>query len=355
MKSSIFAVVPVGMFMLSAVGCAVAAGPEEQAVVAESEAVTACPKTSASDDQMRASATVALNLMKDASLVASTWSNKITEYSILAPQRYRVQSSGTGIEFDPNDTIYYTVNNAMKAHLAFAQLDSSVAKFLSDGLKYAYANTDGLVFAKIITTPVLETFKYPKSVTISIQDPTSSDNSHYATVSGSAWCGASVVTISDTVSNSWQYAPIYSDSIHLWRGTTPPEFTGTKQIPWAPFNGSVSSGNPYLIVSISGKATNWATYDFKPVTCYDYPNFKCSGTVEIDPVPYAEPGDYYNTTGIVGTQANPFALTSTVLYASPDHQQQWATRTTNGVQEWGTFSSQVTLFGSTMFKYVKKM
>src|SRR5450432_3358969 len=122
MKTSIFAALPVGIFMVSAIGCAVASGEEDQAVSAQSEAVTSCPKTSASDDQMRASATVALNLMKDASLVASTWSNKITEYSILAPQRYRVQSSGTGIEFDPNDTIYYTVNNAMKAHLAFAQL-----------------------------------------------------------------------------------------------------------------------------------------------------------------------------------------------------------------------------------------
>ena len=44
-------------------------------------------------------------------------------------------------------------------------------------------------------------------------------------------------------------------------------------------------------------------------------------------------------------------LTSTVLFASPEHQGQWATRTVNGNQEWGTFSTPLVMFGSSVYQY----
>jgi hypothetical protein len=122
-----------------------------------------------------------------------------------------------------------------------------------------------------------------------------------------------------------------------------------------PFNGPSSSGNPYLVVSVQGTAVNWATYDFTPVRCWNLPNFTCSGTIQIDPVPYAEPGTYYDTSSnLVGTQSNPFSVVGT-LYAVADHQSQWATRTVNSIQEWGTFTTPVTLFGFTFYKYSKQM
>jgi hypothetical protein len=349
------AAVPAGLFLLSAIGCSVSAEQDEMTVGTAEEAATACPSPSAQDDQMRAAATAAMNVMKDAADQAGTMAYPTQAYSILAPQRYRIQSSGTGIEFDPTDQLYGNVTNAMKAHLAFAQLDTSVGKFLSDGLKYAYANTDGQTFPNIVTIPALRTYKYPGPVSVGISDQTSSDNSHTATVSGKAWCGTSVVTIADTVRNSWQYSPMYAGNITLWRGNVPAGFKGTKHTPWTPFNGALAAGNPYLVVSVNGKPTNWATYNFAALYCYDYPNNQCSGTIEIDPVPYAEPGEYYNTTGVVGTQANPFALSPTVLFAVSDHTSQWATRTVNGVQEWGTFTQPVTLFGVTQYRYTKKM
>jgi len=272
-------------------------------------------------------------------------------YTILATQRYRIQSSGTGIEFDPADPYYAKVTDAMKAHLAFAQQDASVAKFLSDGIRYAMANTDGQTYPQILGIPALLNYKYPGPVSIHIPDQTSSNDSHNATVTGQAWCGTSVVTIAETVSNSWQFSPMKAGNTSQWRNV-PAGYVGTKHTPWTAFNGASSSGNPYLIVSVNGAATNWATYNFAAVTCN---NTTCNGQIQVDPVPYAEPGEYYVTTGLVGTQANPFSLSSTVLYAVPEHASQWATRTVNGVQEWGTFSTPVTMFGMTQYKYSKKM
>jgi len=354
MRSALLVSLPAIAMLASAIGCTAAVGQDDTG--ATEGAATACPSRSSSDDQKRTAATVALTLMKDAAVQAGSQAYPIQAYSILAPQRYRIISGGTGIEFDPTDQLYGNVTQQMKADLAIAQLDTTVAKFLSDGLNYAYANTDGQTFAKMITIPALLNYKYPGPVNnVAISDQTSADSSHKASVSGSAWCGTSIVTISDSVANSWQYSPLFADNATLWRGNVPAGFKGTKHTPWTPFNGNSSSGNPYLIVSVNGAATNWATYNFTPLYCYNYPNNTCTGSIQIDPVPYAEPGAYYNTVGLVGTQANPFDLVSTALYAVPDHSTQWASRTVNSVQEWGQFSTALTVLGSTVYRYVKKM
>ena len=81
----------------------------------------------------------------------------------------------------------------------------------------------------------------------------------------------------------------------------------------------------------------------------------CTASFTADPVPYAEPGAYYDTAGaLVGTQSNPYVIAGS-LYATIDHQGQWATRTVNGIQEWGTFSTPVSLMGSTLYRYAKQM
>jgi hypothetical protein len=356
MRTHIFAFMPVGLFLAAAVGCTASVGPDENAEGA-SAAATACPASSAADDQLRAAATIAFNVMRDAAKAGGsmpTYGALPSNVAALAPQRYRIQSSGTGIEFDPTDELYSQVSNAMKADLAFGQQDASVAKFLSDGLKYGYSHTDGKTFPSIRAIGVLANYKYPGPTTVTIQDYTSTNNSHVVTATGSAWCGTQLTTLNESVQNSWQFSPLYAEAITQWRGTVPAAYTGTGTKPWTPFNGSVSTGNPYLVVAVNGAATNWATYNFTPLYCYDYPNFTCTGQIQIDPVPYAEPGQYYNSVGLVGTQDNPFTLSSTVLFAVSDHVSQWATRTVNGVQEWGTFTTPITLFGVTQYRYVKQ-
>jgi hypothetical protein len=350
------AVMPIGLFFAAAIGCS--ATVQEDTTDGLSQEATSCPSSSSTDDQMRAAATAAFNIMRDAAKAGGTMlsdGTKPVAPAALAPQRYRVQSSGTGIEFDPNDGLYKYVTNAMKADLAIAQQDSSVAKFLSDGLKYDWANTDGKTFPSIRAIGALGSYKYPGPVTVSIPDPTSYNNSHTATATGSAWCNTQLVSVNERVEQSYQFAPLWADSITSWRGLPPSNFVGKGTKPNTPFNGASASGNPYLVVSVNGVAKNWSTYDFSTISCYPLPNGVCTGSIQIDPVPYAEPGDYYNTVGIVGTQANPFTLIATSLFAVPEHQSQWATRTVGGVQEWGTFTTATTLFGVTVYRYVKQM
>lgn len=315
-----------------------------------------CPQHSAQDDVNLAAATVALKLMQAAAVEAAGRYLPPEAYSVLAPQRYRVQSSGTGIEFDPTDPLYGHVSNQMKAALAIAQMDSTVAQFLSDGLKYAYANSNGQTFPSIPAIQALSGYTYPGPVKVHISDNKSADDSHNATVSGQASGCTTVVSISETVQNSWQFAPMYADYFWKWRKDVPWAFKGSSSTPTTPFNGPSASGNPFLVVSVDGKTTNWATYNFTPINCYDYPGAKCVGSIQIDPIPYAQPADYYDSSGIVvGPQANPFALTVTNLYADPSHAGQWATRTVGGVQQWGTFSHPVNVLGTTVYQYVKQM
>jgi hypothetical protein len=357
MNSKLVTLLPLGILFASAAGCMANSG-EEDVSGSASEAASACPSPSSQDDQMRAAATIAFNVMRDAAKAGGTMlsdGTKPSSPSALAPQRYRVQSSGTGIEFDPTDGLYSQVSNPMKADLAAGQLDSSVAKFLSDGLKYAYSNTDGKSFPSIRAIQVLANYKYPGPTTGTIMDPTSYNNSHNVKATGSAWCNTSIVNLAETVQQSWQFAPLWADSITSWRGLPPSSFKGKGVKPWTPFNGSSSSGNPYLVVSVNGKTTNWATYDFSTVSCYNFANFTCTGSIQIDPIPYAEPGAYYNTVGIVGTQDNPFLLSPVILYAIADHADQWATRTVNSTQEWGTFSTPLSIFGITIYRYVKQL
>src|SRR5262249_47985658 len=145
MKSRILVAAPISMLLASAIGCSAQVGPDEISEGA-AEAQAACPSPSSQDNQMRAAATIAFNIMRDAAKAGGTTPSSSplpSNVAALAPQPYRIQSSGTGIEFDPTDPLYSQVSSQMKADLAIGQLDSSVAKFLSDGLQHGYSTTDG--------------------------------------------------------------------------------------------------------------------------------------------------------------------------------------------------------------------
>jgi hypothetical protein len=315
-----------------------------------------CPSASSQDDQMRAAATAAFNVMKAAGQSGASFAT-----AVLASQRYRIQSSGTGIEFDPTDPIYSQVTSPMKAALAIAQLDASVAKFLSDGLTYAYQTSNGSTYPLIRAIPALANFKYPTTLTVNVPDTTA--NGDVAVVTGTPWCSTFDVHIAQTLTNTWQYSPLFASNATDWRGTPPPAFKGSGTRPTVPFNGASSAGNPYLVVSVNGATTNWGNYNFVPSSCFDAAHydatsgtFICKGSIDIDPIPYTQPGAYYDPSGNpVGPQTNPYALTITNLYADPSHAGQWATRTVSGVQQWGTFSTPLNVLGTTVYLYVKQM
>ncbi len=319
------------------------------------QADTRCPAHTASEDTQRAAATLAFRLMRlSAAQAGNSKDPKSNSQSttILAPQRYRIMRDGTGMEFDPTDPLYGYVTSQMKAEIAFAQADSSVARFLSDGLKRAYEDDDGQVFPHVIALPALGAYSFRGPVTRHIDDRSSADNSHFATVDSKPWCGATAVTISETVGKSHDFSPITFIGTWALRDPVPASFKGKTHGEVAiPFNGGLKT-NPYLIISVNGKAQQFNT---PRVNCWENDDSKCTSTIEIDPVPYAEPGDYYSNAGIVGTQGNPYILSNTVLYADPSHAGQWATRTVNATQEWGTFRIPVTFFGTTKYMYAKAM
>jgi hypothetical protein len=328
-----------------------------------------------------AAATVAFNLMKLAATEAQASGNLLAARSILAPQRYTylpgtsVYSWGTngpGIQFDPSDPLYSHVTNAMKAELAFAQSDATVGSYLSAGLWRARAYTNGQYYPSIFAVPALAQYQAGKTTIVHLEDSTSADDSHDVKMSNTSWCNDTAVRIAETVNKSWAYQPIALFKITDWR-SAPSGYTGVAggvvngqtitstgvNDSYTPFMGS-NGQSPYLLVSINGSAQNWLTNNgnYGPINCWDnpYPTFTCQSAMEIDPVPYAEPGAYYDANNnLVGPQINPYALAGTQLYADPAHQGQWATRVANSVQEWGTFSKPVTLFGTTKYQYVKQM
>jgi hypothetical protein len=99
-------------------------------------------------------------------------------------------------------------------------------------------------------------------------------------------------------------------------------FKGTSQYPSTPFNGANGTANPYLVIAVNGTQRNTAGSSWPSQSCGGAPA-GCTGTIDIDPIPYTQPGSYYDANNnLVGPQANPFSLVITNLYADPSHAGQ---------------------------------
>ncbi len=320
-----------------------------------SSSTPTCPSGS-SDDQQRAAATAAFGIMSAAASACGGQSaGPCWGTTILASQRYRIAAGGATIEFDPTDPEYGYVPQQAKAMLAIAQLDTTVAAFLVSGLQWAQQNTNGRIYPQMEPLAALANFHYPGNQTpIVIQDPLAGNTRRYEIVTGTSWCNAERVHFADHSADEMGFSPFNAISYVNFYGSPNPAFRGGNSWPSTPFNGPSGSGNPYLVVSVNGTTLNWNSSSFPVQNC---PNdASCNGTIDIDPIPYTQPGDFYDTSGSqVGPQANPFNLIITNLYADPSHANQWATRTLNGLQQWGTFSLPINVLGVTIYAYVKQM
>ncbi len=319
-----------------------------------------CPSVGTYDTQMRAAATAAYQILRAASLDCGTQAlGPCWGTTVLSSQHYRVAASGTTIEFDPKGPLYYTAATIpAQAALAIAQLDSSVASFLVSALKWDQTSTNGQALAVLPPTAALMKFTPPGNNTaISIAD-FNANGGRQEVVTSSDWCGTQRIHFIDTAAKEAVFAPAV---IQSWSGAFPgtslstlsSRYTGGSAFPATPFNGA-NSQNPYLVVSVNGSSLNWNSSSWPTMGC---PNDgSCNGTLDIDPIPYTQPGNQYDANGNqLGPQANPFSLVITNLYADPSHQNQWATRTLNGVQQWGTFTTPVNVLGTTVYQYVKQM
>ncbi|MDP9151049.1 MAG: hypothetical protein M3O36_14050 [Myxococcota bacterium] len=278
-------------------------------------------------------------------------------------QSYRVASGGNTIEFDPNAPGYFFVPNSAKAELAFAQLDPMVASYLTAGLVSCFSVTDGQS-EYAFRADFLKGFVYPKASSGSVTNSDGTSDSfsvvgspgnggERVTVTASSttdkWFGILEYINATTFPNYWTHVDGKYQGHGANTRTNPSTWHGHQRSGCTPFNGPGGSTNPYFVINQNGASVP-AWFSGVGTNCMN----GCKGTAVIDPIPYAEPGSYYNTAGMVGAQSNPFVIQSN-LYADPAHSYEWATRFANGTQEWGTFSTAVTLFGSTKYKYAKQM
>jgi hypothetical protein len=262
---------------------------------------------------------------------------------------YRLAAGNQTIEFDPNVPGYAYIPNQAKAALAFAQLDRTVAWYLTTGLADCFGQVNSAnVYAF-------------KTGVLSIDFP--GGGSGYLTNTGDHW-----TTTTSSANGTMHLNVTMTSTTDSWFGilaySPMTEFTSVnaavnakynpsgQNASCSPYNGPGGANNPYLVMSLGNGSWIPARYLAAGTNCKS----GCTATAVLDPVPYAEPGAYYDANShLVGPQPNPFGIISTSLYADPSHADQWGSRVINGVQQWGTFSQAVTLFGETEYKYVQQM
>jgi hypothetical protein len=347
---------------LAAIACSAETGPQSEGVDNASQASTSCPN-GANDAQQRAAASAAYGIMKAAAVACAgkesgAYGGPCFGTDILGSQRYTFGSGNTTIVFDPSDGEYSYVPQAAKVALAVAQLDTTVASFMVQGLQWARANTNGVYFPVIMPVQALASFHYPGNQTpIQIIDGAAGGNRRTEVVTGSAWCNTADIHFADHSTYEQNFAPFNVINNAFANDTnSQANFKGTKDYPSTPFNGPGNVNNPYLVIAVNGSAINWNTSasSWPTMSCNTNPD--CTGTIDIDPIPYTQPDAYYDANGnAVGPQTNPFSLIVTNIYADPGHSGQWATRTVAGVQQWGTFTNAINVLGTTVYGYVKQM
>jgi hypothetical protein len=301
----------------------------------------------------RAAATGALSVMTK--WESSRGTTDLNDFALLDAHCYKLSSDGSQIVFDPVSPAGWFLNEAAISALAVVQADPSVASYLVSGLKSCFADTSGTE-AYLLNAAALRGWSYTttaQNITLGTSIGTNNVERVGASVNGTEH-----VTLTETVnpySEDKNFGLVstlpYSTLDPYWSINTGAKFHGQSAVPCSPFNGADGSANRHLILSVNGSSIG--ARQVIPVTDCTYASH-CVSTAVVDPIPYTQPGAYYDANGnVVGPQANPFALTATSLYADPTHAGQWATRTINGVQHWGTFSSPVYIAGLTVYGFVQ--
>jgi hypothetical protein len=265
--------------------------------------------------------------------------------------------SGNKIAFDPNVPGYAFVPVQAQAQLDAMQDNPSVASYLVTGLASCFADTSGTLVYNF-KAGVLKGFTYPgpSSGTLAGGVPPAGDwtPAGYSpatatdsyTASGASVNGAEQISISMTSTKDYWFGILTSSSFTSFSNTsaTLAKFKNGNGESCSPFNGpGGGTGNPYLVITLNG-STIPARYQGTGAQCQN----GCKSTMIVDPVPYATPGPYFNSAGLVGPQPNPFGFDPTQTAATVDHAGQWATTTSQyGSTVYGAFVSPIVHRGVT--------
>lgn len=316
------------------------------------------------DHTSRAAATAALEvaLQYETHKLPNKGDSMYSNYDglIWSAQSYVVVECGTcssyghQISFDKNVPGYQYIPQQAMAELAFAQEDPSVASYLVAGLTSCLVDTSAAYVYNFNAAPLKGYTFSTKAVSTNIStDAWGTAGVDKFTITGAVANNAEEITLNETQVSGADMAFGLLTSTSFW-DTFPASQTnavGTKfesgnGVPCSPFNGPGGAvANPYLVMKLNG-TTIGARTQVAPAQCQ---NLVCTSSLVVDPVAYATPGAYYGTNGkLVGPQPNPFVLDPSTVYATPDHAAQYAM---NPYSQYGTFSTGVTLFGTTKYKY----
>jgi len=266
---------------------------------------------------------------------------------IWASQSYVV--SGNEIAFDSNVPGYPFIPTQAKAELAFAQQDPSVAAYLVAGLTSCFIDTSSQWIYNFNPIPLAGYTFSTKAVSKNIStDAWGDPGVDLYTIQGGTANGSETISLNESQVSGKDMEFGILTSV-LWStfsntGAASSKFHGSSSLPCSPFNGPGGVANPYLVMSLNG-STVTARQTVAGLQCQ---NLNCTSSLVVDPVPYATAGAYYNTTGLVGPQPNPFTLDPSSLFGTPDHSAQYAL---NPYAQYGTFTTPVTLMGVTRYKF----
>jgi hypothetical protein len=252
--------------------------------------------------------------------------------------------------FDPNVPGYNFIPVQAMAALDAMQDSPEVTSYLTAGLASCFADSSGSLVYNF-KAGVLKNFVYPgSSKPVAIGGGTPAPGSAPGgynpntvtdsyTTAGASVNGAEQITVTltgaRTVPDYW-FGVLTASSLQSFPNTqtVASKFKNGNGVSCSPFNGPGGSANPYFTMSLNGKAVA-ARFQGIGAQCQN----GCTSTLVVDPDAYATPGAYYNTSGLVGPQPNPFGLDPAATSATPDHQGQWSTSTDQyGNTIWGTFS-----------------
>ncbi|MBV9945891.1 MAG: hypothetical protein JOZ69_03485, partial [Myxococcales bacterium] len=247
------------------------------------------------------------------------------DQTLWSAQSFRVAAGNATIEFDPGAPGYAFVPTAAKADLAFAQLDPTVASYLTAGLVSCFSVSDGS-YDYGFRADFLKGFTYPAahSGTVTNKDGSIDRFTVTGNVTGQRRESVSVSASSGPTSPDPSFGvlryldaqvfPTFSSAVYpKFQGTTanigivnPGTWHGRYRAACSPFNGPGGSNNPYFVMNNNGSANVPAWFVGQgSQSCQN----GCTASFTADPVPYAEPGAYYDTAGaLVGTQSNPYVI-----------------------------------------------
>jgi hypothetical protein len=300
------------------------------------------------DHIARAVATGALNLALayENHKLANDGDSEYANYDGLIWSGQSFVISGSQIAFDPKVPGYKFVPTQAIAALEAMQDNPSVASYLTAGLTSCFADTSG-GSVYMLKAGALKGFTYPgpTSGTLPAYSPAGATDTF--TTTGAAANGAEKITITMKSSSDYSFGILTSAWVTQFANSSAvtSKYLNGNQASCSPFNGSGGGvSNPALIITLNGN-TIPPRYQNVGTACNNNP---CTSIMVIDPVPYATPGPYYNSAGLVGPQPNPFGFDPTQTAATVDHAGQWATTTSqSGSTVYGAFTSPIVHRGVT--------